>query len=52
MDLIELLRAKSGDQENYLLKDHLKEAVIRVLQLHEFIDENKDSFSYNLVKND
>lgn len=51
-ELIEVLRAKSRDQENYLLKDHLKEVVRRVLKLHRFIDENKDSFSYNLVKND
>ena len=51
-DLIEVLRAKSVDQENYLLKDHLKEAVRRVLQLHEFIKENNDSFNYNMVVND
>lgn len=50
--LIDVLRAKSRDQENYLLKEHLKEAVKRVLQLHEFIEENKESFNYNIVKND
>ncbi|WP_424355914.1 CRISPR-associated helicase Cas3' [Methanobacterium sp. MBAC-LM] len=50
--LIDVLRAKSRDQENYLLKEHLKEAVKRTLQLHEFIGENKDSFNYNIVKND
>jgi CRISPR-associated endonuclease/helicase Cas3 len=51
-DLIEILRAKSSDQENYLLKDHLKEAVIRVVQLYIFMDENQDSFDYDLVSND
>lgn len=51
-ELIDILRAKSGDQENYLLKDHLKEAVRRVLELNEFINKNKDSFTYKLVKND
>lgn len=47
-ELLEILRAKSGDQENYLLKDHLKEAVKRVLQLHKFVQENKDSFDYDV----
>lgn len=47
-ELIDIFRAKSGDQENYLLKDHLKEAVRRVLQLHEFVAENRDSFEYEV----
>lgn len=50
-ELIDILRAKSRDSENSLLKDHLKEAVRRVLQFHEFIDENKGSFDY-IVAND
>ncbi|MDI6723501.1 MAG: CRISPR-associated helicase Cas3' [Methanobacterium sp.] len=50
-ELIEILRAKSVDQENYLLKDHLKEAVRRVLELNEFVKENKDSFNYDMVAN-
>lgn len=50
-ELIEILRAKSGNQTNYLLKDHLKETVIRVLDLYEFIEKNKDSFNYEMVCN-
>lgn len=48
-ELIEILRAKSGNQSNYLLKDHLKEAVVRVLDLYEFVKENEDSFNYKKV---
>ena len=51
-ELTEILRAKSGDQDNYLLKDHLKEAVRRVLQLQEFVKENRDSFNYDMVVTD
>ena len=48
MELIEFLRAKSSDQENYLLKDHLKETVARIIEMHRFFEDNKENFSYNL----
>lgn len=48
MELMELLRAKSGDQENYLLKDHLKETVNRIVEMHRFFDENRENFTYDL----
>lgn len=48
MELIEFLRAKSSDQENYLLKDHLKETVARIIEMHKFFENNKENFSYNL----
>lgn len=48
MELIEFLRAKSSDQENYLLKDHLKETVARIIEMHRFFEDNKENFFYNL----
>jgi len=48
MELIEFIRAKSSDQENYLLKDHLKETVARIIEMHRFFENNKKNFSYNL----
>jgi len=48
MELMELLRAKSSDQENYLLKDHLKETVNRIVEMHRFFDENRENFTYDL----
>jgi len=48
MDLIEVLRAKSTDQENYLLKDHLKETVNRILEIYDFLRKNKENFTYDL----
>ncbi|KZX12040.1 CRISPR-associated helicase/endonuclease Cas3 [Methanobrevibacter curvatus] len=50
-NLINILRAKSLDDENYLLKDHLKETVKRTLDLEKFIIDNKNSFSYDLSDN-
>lgn len=50
-ELIEILRAKSGEQSNYLLKEHLKEAVLRALDLYKFVDENEDSFNYVVAQN-
>lgn len=37
----DILRAKSKGEENYLLKDHLKETLKRAIKLKRFIDENK-----------
>ncbi|MDI9623608.1 MAG: CRISPR-associated helicase Cas3' [Candidatus Aenigmatarchaeota archaeon] len=48
MELIETLRAKSSDQENYLLKDHLKETVNRIVAIYNFFEENRGNFTYDL----
>ncbi|MBC7101161.1 CRISPR-associated helicase Cas3' [Methanothermobacter tenebrarum] len=48
MELMELLRAKSSDQENYLLKDHLEETVNRIVEMYRFFDENRGNFTYDL----
>jgi CRISPR-associated endonuclease/helicase Cas3 len=46
-NIVDVLRAKSKDQENYLLKDHLKETVLRAIKLKDFIDKNKQAITYN-----
>jgi len=50
MELIDIIRAKSSDQENYLLKDHLKETVARVDSFHNFYQTNREKFSYKIGK--
>jgi len=50
MKLINLLRAKSEDQENFLLKDHICETLQRAKQLKELIDANKESIKYQQLK--
>jgi CRISPR-associated endonuclease/helicase Cas3 len=45
--IIDLLRAKPKDESNYLLKDHLKETILRAIQLRDFINQNKSSIKYN-----
>jgi CRISPR-associated endonuclease/helicase Cas3 len=47
MMVIDLLRAKPKDNENYLLKDHLKETILRTIQLREFINKNKSAIKYD-----
>ena len=51
VELIEILRAKSGEQSNYLLKEHLKEAALRALDLYKFVNENGGSFNYSIAQN-
>lgn len=50
MKLIDLLRAKSRDQANFLLKDHICETLQRAKQLKEFIDANKEPIKYQQLK--
>lgn len=50
MELIEVLRAKSSNQENYLLKDHLKETVKRIVDMYKFFKENSENFTCHLNK--
>ncbi|MEM3713657.1 MAG: CRISPR-associated helicase Cas3' [Nitrososphaeria archaeon] len=47
MDLLDALRAKSYDEGDYLLKDHLCATIERAVQLKEFIDKNRSFISYN-----
>lgn len=46
-NIVDILKAKSKDEENYLLKDHLKETILRSIQLKNFINQNKSAFTYN-----
>lgn len=56
--VVGILRAKSENETNYLLKDHLFETIGRAIQLKDFINQNKsvleykfdDSFFENLIK--
>ncbi|MEM4641427.1 MAG: CRISPR-associated helicase Cas3' [Candidatus Pacearchaeota archaeon] len=41
-----ILRAKSKKEENYLLKDHLKETILRAIQLKKFINKNSSAIDY------
>lgn len=50
MWLINLLRAKSEDQESFLLKDHIIETLRRLKQLKEFVDSNINYISYQCLK--
>jgi len=50
MKLINLLRAKSEDQENFLLRDHILETLRRVKQLKAFIDANDKSIMCEQLK--
>ena len=45
-DIIECLRAKPKNEENYLLKDHIKETILRAIQLRDFINQNKFTFTH------
>jgi len=47
MMIINLLRAKPKDESNYLLKDHLRETILRAIQLRAFINQNKSTIRYN-----
>ncbi|MDI6702056.1 MULTISPECIES: CRISPR-associated helicase Cas3' [Methanothermobacter] len=48
MNLSDTLRAKSSDQPNYLLKEHLKETVERINDFYDFFNKNKDRFTYDI----
>lgn len=43
---INLFRAKSKDEKNYLLKDHLRETILRASQLRNFISQNESAVRY------
>lgn len=45
-NIVHILRAKSKDEKNYLLKDHLKDTILRAIQLKEFINQNKSAIQY------
>ncbi|MCM8804504.1 MAG: CRISPR-associated helicase Cas3' [Candidatus Omnitrophica bacterium] len=45
MSIADILRAKSKGEENYLLKDHLKETILRAIQLRNFINNNRFAFN-------
>ncbi|MGB9831734.1 MAG: CRISPR-associated helicase Cas3' [Fervidicoccus fontis] len=42
----EVLRAKSKEEKNYLLKDHIKETIKRATDLRRFVEENKRAIEY------
>ncbi|MGB9677036.1 MAG: CRISPR-associated helicase Cas3' [Candidatus Ratteibacteria bacterium] len=42
MDILDCFRAKSKNEDNYLLKDHLKETINRAIELKKFVDKNRD----------
>lgn len=48
MELIDAIRAKSDDQFDYLLKDHLKETVARIDSFHKFYEKNEKKISYRI----
>lgn len=56
MNLINLLRAKSereGEEgKNILLRDHVIETLERAKQLKEFVENNGDTITYPLLKNE
>jgi len=47
MSILDYLRAKDSSQENYLLKDHIKETVQRAVDLKKFVNENRDKIQYD-----
>lgn len=51
MNILDILRAKSKDEKNYLLKDHIKETILRACQLREFINKNSGAIN-NYIFND
>ena len=46
IDIAEYLRAKSKEDKNFLLRDHLRDAVKRAVSLKEFIKKNIDVINY------
>jgi len=53
MKLIKVLRAKSKDDENYLLIDHIKETILQARRFREFVTINKEAIQYSrLINND
>jgi len=51
-ELLEVLRAKSKGEKNYLLKDHIRETIKQVKELREFIKDNKNAIQYPELKSD
>jgi len=45
--VVDILRAKSENETNYHLKDHLFETIGRAIQLKDFINQNKSVLEYN-----
>jgi CRISPR-associated endonuclease/helicase Cas3 len=45
-NILDCLRAKSREGPNFLLKDHLKEVLLRVTQFQEFVNKNKDKIEF------
>ncbi|MGC8726256.1 MAG: CRISPR-associated helicase Cas3' [Thermoplasmata archaeon] len=45
--ILSYLRAKSKENENYLLRDHLKETIKRAVELKIFINKNREAIDYN-----
>ncbi len=52
MELINLLRAKSEEYENYLLKDHIIETLKRLKRIKEFVNVNKENITYESLKDE
>lgn len=46
---IDIFRAKSKKEENYTLKDHLKETIQRASQLRDFVNKNLSAFEYKFT---
>ncbi|MEM5797499.1 MAG: hypothetical protein QW813_02470, partial [Candidatus Aenigmatarchaeota archaeon] len=45
-NICNILRAKSKKEKNYLLKDHLKETILRATQLRDFINKNSSIIGF------
>ena len=50
--LINLLRAKSEEGENLLLKDHILETLRKACELKEFVEENREKITFPWFKNE
>ncbi len=44
--ILDCLRAKSKEGNNFLLKDHLKEVLLRAIQFQEFVNKNREKISF------
>jgi CRISPR-associated endonuclease/helicase Cas3 len=51
-EILLYLRAKSKENKNYLLRDHLKETIKSAVDLKVFIDENRNAIDYDKFKNE
>ena len=50
-DLLNLIKAKDNESHSPLLRDHLKEALLRLGQIYNYIKSNENSLTYEEIKN-